>query len=286
MPHGRCLVCDHDLGGSRYPGLLQCSACGFITADADLSNDDLAALYSEKYFSGEEYSDYVADKHTIQRNFRNRIKVLLRYVAEPGSKRLFEIGSAYGFFLDVARQSFKEVAGIDISSAAAAHARSSLGLRVSEGDFLNHDLNGQVDVACMWDTIEHLAHPDRYIEKLAAHMPPRAKIAITTGDIGSWLARRRGPKWRQIHPPTHLHYFTRGTLERLLNRYGFTVRYCGYDGAYRSMDMMASILLKVRRKREPLYNMLKKTGLLSLDVKLNLFDIIYLIAEKQPHTTP
>lgn len=282
MPHRRCLVCDQDLGGSRYPGLLQCSACGFITADVGLADGELAALYSEKYFAGEEYSDYLADKPTIQRNFRNRMQVLLRYVAEPGSKRLFEIGSAYGFFLDVARENFKEVAGIDISRDAAAHARSSLGLCVSEGDFLHHDLSGQVNVACMWDTIEHLAHPDQYIEKLAAQMPPQSKIAITTGDIGSWLARHRGPKWRQIHPPTHLHYFTRGTLERLLNRYGFAVRYCGYDGAYRSMDMMASILLKVRRKREPLYNMLKKTGLLSFDVKLNLFDIIYLIAEKQP----
>lgn len=281
MPDHRCLVCDQGLGGSRYRGLLQCKDCGFITADMDLSIDELAALYGAKYFSGEEYSDYVADRTTIQRNFKNRLRVLLRYVSEAPSKCLFEVGSAYGFFLDVARPKFKEVAGIDISAHAAAYARSELGLSVAEGDFLQYPLEGRVAVGCMWDTIEHLQSPHLYIEKLAAHMPAGSTIAITTGDIGSWMARFRGRRWRQIHPPTHLHYFSRVTLERLLNRYGFAVRYCGYDGAYRSLDMIAAILLKVRRKQERLYKMLAKTGVLSFDVKLNLFDIVYMIAEKR-----
>jgi len=47
------------------------------------------------------------------------------------------------------------------------------------------------------------------------------------------------------------------------------------------MDMIAAILLKVRRKQDWLYNTLKRTGLLSFDVNLNLFDIVYMIGEKQ-----
>jgi SAM-dependent methyltransferase len=281
MRDRQCMICDRGLEPSQYPGLLRCASCGFITADANLSPDELTALYSEKYFSGEEYSDYVADRVTIQRNFNKRLRVLLRYVTDAPSKRLFEIGSAYGFFLDVARRNFKDVAGIDISAAAAAYARSELQLSVDQGDFLDYTPH-RIDVACMWDTIEHLQSPHVYIEKLAAHMPAGSKIAITTGDIGSWMARFRGRRWRQIHPPTHLHYFSRATLERLLNRYGFDVRYCGYDGAYRSLDMIAAVLLKVRRKRERVYNVLKKTGMLSFDVNLNLFDIVYIIAEKRP----
>jgi SAM-dependent methyltransferase len=282
MPDRQCLVCGSALGDSRYAGLLQCPTCHFITADVNLSSDELAKLYSEKYFSGEEYSDYIADRPTIQRNFTNRLRVLLRQVPNADRKRLFEIGSAYGFFLDVARPSFKDVAGIDVSADAASYARSELKLNVAEGDFLDHPLHESIDVACMWDTIEHLQSPHLYIEKLSANMPPGATIAITTGDIGSFMARFRGRRWRQIHPPTHLHYFSRLTLERLLNRYGFAVRYCGYDGAYRSLDMIAAILLKVRRKQESLYNLLKKTGLLSFDLSLNLFDIVYMIGEKQP----
>ena len=55
---------------------------------------------------------------------------------------------------------------------------------------------------------------------------------MTTGDIGSLMARWRGARWRQIHPPTHLHYFSKLTLAQLLERHGFTVAYAGYDGMY------------------------------------------------------
>ena len=281
MTNRHCLVCNSNLGPSRYAGLLQCVECSFITADVCLSSEELAALYGANYFFGEEYSDYLADRKTIQRNFHNRLHVLLRYVKDPSGKRLFEIGSAYGLFLDVARPSFQSVEGIDVSQPATEYARSALGLNVSSGDFLDHDPHPPVDVACMWDTIEHLQSPHLYIEKVSKVMPAGSIIAITTGDISSRMAQFRGQKWRQIHPPTHLHYFSRSTLERLLNRYGFDVRYCGFDGAYRSLDMIAAILLKVRRNRPAIYDALKRTGLLKRDLYLNLFDIVYMIGEKR-----
>ena len=49
-----------------------------------------------------------------------------------------------------------------------------------------------VDVVCMWDTIEHLQHPHLYIERASANMNRGGVIAITTGDIGSLMARMRG----------------------------------------------------------------------------------------------
>jgi SAM-dependent methyltransferase len=281
MPDRHCLVCNGGLGPSRYAGLLQCVGCGFITADVYLSARELTNLYGSNYFHGEEYSDYLADQNTIKRNFRARLNVLLRYVKDPADKQLFEIGSAYGLFLNVARQYFQSVQGIDVSQPAVEYARSELKVNVSQGDFLDHSLDRPIDVACMWDTIEHLQSPHLYIEKLAGSMKAGSIIAITTGDISSHMARFRGQKWRQIHPPTHLHYFSRSTLERLLNRYGFVVRYCGFDGAYRSLDMIVAILLKVRRNRPDLYSALQKTGLLKGDVYLNLFDIVYMIGEKR-----
>jgi hypothetical protein len=281
MNNRQCLVCDSNLGPSRYAGLLQCSNCAFITADVCLSGEELAALYGSNYFFGEEYSDYLGDQKAIRRNFRKRLDVLLRYVKDPAKKQLFEIGSAYGLFLDVARRHFQSVEGIDISQPATEYARSEFGLNVSHGDFLDHALDSPVDVACMWDTIEHLQSPHLYLEKLSDSMKAGSVVALTTGDISSTMARFRGQKWRQIHPPTHLHYFSRSTLEGLFNRYGFDVRYCGFDGAYRSLDMITGILFKVRRNRPEIYEALKKTGLLKFDLYLNLFDIVYMIGEKR-----
>jgi hypothetical protein len=280
MRPSACLVCGGSYLRSRLPGLVVCDGCRFVTADIAVSGAELEALYGANYFAGEEYHDYIAERRVIERNFRTRLKTLLAYVPDASRRRLFEIGSAYGFFLSVAQPHFSAVEGIDISRDAVAYAAGQLGLTVHAGDFLEHTLSNPIDVACLWDTIEHLQSPDLYIEKLAAHTSPGAIVALTTGDIGSLVARLRGPKWRQIHPPTHLHYFSRDTIGRLLRRHGFKVRSCEYVGMHRSLDTMAYIVLNIKHNWAGLYRSLKGTGLLRWDIYLNLRDIMFVVAEK------
>jgi hypothetical protein len=64
-------------------------------------------------------------------------------------------------------------------------------------------------------------------------------LFVTTGDIGSTLARWRGSRWRLIHPPTHLHYFSRETVTRLLSRYGLQVVEIKSVGVARSYRQVA-----------------------------------------------
>lgn len=277
----RCLVCDGSLGDSILPGLLRCTSCGFVTADLEISTDELRELYSAKYFAGEEYRDYVGERPLLEKHFRLRLRTLLRFATRSRDKRLFEIGSAYGFFLSVAREHFLSAQGIDISTDATNYAVSALEVEASAGDFLEHPIGYPLDVVCLWDTIEHLQHPHLYIERVAAHMPKGGLIAITTGDIDSMVARWRGAKWRQIHPPTHLHYFSKTTLTRLLERHGFTIRHAGSDGVYRSLDTTAYIILNIKHHQPALYSALKKTGLLGWDFYLNMFDIMYVIGERR-----
>jgi SAM-dependent methyltransferase len=277
----KCLVC----GGAYHPaairGLLECGNCRFITADVSLSPEELARLYGDRYFHGEEYRDYVSERELFGKQFHLRLKRLLRYVPAARRRRLFEIGSAYGFFLELALRYFPEVAGIDLSREAAAYASGVLGVPVSAGEFLDYPLEGPVDVVCMWDTVEHLARPDLYIEKAAAHMPAGGILALTTGDVGSVIARWRKDKWRQIHPPSHLQYFSKDTLRLLLEKRGFEVRYMGYAGCYRSMDTIAYIILALHRGMPGLYAKLKATGLLNWSFYSNFYDIVYVIAEKR-----
>ena len=266
---------------STIAGLSRCSECGFQTANLNLSNEELFSLYSEKYFQGEEYANYLADRRAIERSFHGRLETLLRYTPEPRQKDLFEVGCAYGLFLNLARYHYRKVSGIDISSTAIDFAKNDLRLDVRCGDLLSSDVPEHIDVACLWDTIEHLSRPDLYIEKLATVMPKGGVIAITTGDIESAVARWRGRKWRQIHPPTHLQYFSKKTLSTLLERHGFFVRYAGYDGMYRSVESMSYIVFALKRRQARIHRALKRLGVLNFDLYLNLRDIMFLIAEKR-----
>src|SRR2546428_6249534 len=96
-----CVVCGSvEPVVPLYPGIVRCRLCGHVFADRRLTDEELFALYNEQFFTGAEYSDYIADEPFLRKNFRLRFRELERFIAPTHHKRLFEIGSAYGFFLD------------------------------------------------------------------------------------------------------------------------------------------------------------------------------------------
>jgi 2-polyprenyl-3-methyl-5-hydroxy-6-metoxy-1,4-benzoquinol methylase len=278
----KCIVCGGRETAPCYQGVVRCQQCGHVYADARLSAEELAALYQRQYFFGEEYQDYLADKAVAQKNFALRMKALRPYLQPERHRHVFEIGAAYGFFLDTVRDSFATVRGIDITEDGPRYAREQLRLDVAQGDFLAYPSEGQVhDVVCLWDTIEHLQEPQRYIEKISAHTTPGALLAITTGDIASLNARWKKDSWRLLHPPTHLHYFSPRTLAQMLEHYGFSVIYNRYCGFYRSVENMLYNIFVLRRQSPRLYEGMKGLGLTKGALYLNLYDIMYVIAQRR-----
>lgn len=281
--HGRsgCLVCGGTLKESRLPELLQCRDCGFITADVDISPEEFKAIYGPDYFHGEEYADYVQEETSLKENFRERLATLLRFTDAPSEKFLFEIGCAFGFFLDVARERFARVSGIDISEEGVAHARETLGLDATACDVLDHEFPSDPDIVCMWDVIEHLKSPDDVLARISDVIAPGGLVAITTGDIGSLNARMRGHRWRMIHPPSHLHYFSKATLTRLLDRMGFDVVHVEHPGVTRTFGQIFYGVLVLRQNMPGLYKMVEKLPFMDRKISLNLYDIMYVIARKR-----
>lgn len=277
-----CIVCGTTQHESVYKGLLKCQRCGHTVADLNLTDAELFKLYSRNYFFGEEYSDYVADKKVMQKNFKLRLKTLQTFLNPTFHTKLLEIGCAYGFFLEFAQHYFDQVQGIDITEEGVRYARETLHLDAIQSDLLKHDFGEQrFDVVCMWDTIEHLGQPHFYIEKISKQMNPGGLIAITTGDISSLNARIRKSNWRLIHPPTHVHYFSRKTLAKMLNNYGFDVVYNRYCGFYRSVDNIAYNIFMLRQNNPKMYHWLKRLRLTDWYFYLNLYDIMYVIASKR-----
>lgn len=280
MEEKKCIVCGGRLVSGSLQGLLVCERCGFITTDLEISEEEIKRLYSANYYNGEEYANYILDKFIIQKNFKKRLKHIEKYLNNTREAKLFEIGCAYGFFLQVAGQKFDKVAGIDISSEAITYARNTLKMEAYAGDFLAFENNEIYDVVCMWDTIEHLQSPELYIEKIYRILGNNGLICITTGDIGSLNARIRGQKWRQIHPPTHLHYFSRKTLKELLERKGFKVLNVSYPANILSLNTVLYTILCLKLKYKKLYVFLDKLKVTRVNIKINLHDFMFVIAQK------
>ena len=275
----QCELCGHKGNWNPvYPkkAIVKCPNCQLIFYDKEI---DAASLYTEDYFKGGEYADYLADKKIIQRNFGHRIKELRKY--KEGGK-LLEIGAAYGLFMEMA-QPFWQVTGVEISSECAEYARNNLGLDVINADFLSlKDEFESYDIICMWDTIEHLSHPVRYIEKASRWLKPGGLLILTTGDIESGMSRFRKDKWRLIHPPTHLYYFSKKTLTLSVNKADLeviNVSHVGFSRSFRAI--LYGLFVAGEKKFGWLYRLLTINGKIDLPIYLNFYDIMMLVAKKE-----
>jgi hypothetical protein len=118
----------------------------------------------QRYFTGGEYKDYVG---LPEEHFLRRLGWCCGHLSEPETRMLFEVGCAYGFFLNLACERFGAVRGIDISRAPPLYAREVLNVDVPASDLPEQDSIGNPAVVWLWDTIEH-DRPDAYLQKLSA----------------------------------------------------------------------------------------------------------------------
>ena len=273
-----CLVCISTTGFDPwYKSIQVCRTCGFHSCVHVSAPQD---GYEEDYFCGGEYPDYLGQQDTLRASMRRHLQQMSRHMSLKG--QLFELGCAYGLFLDEAKKYF-EVRGMDVGHGPTHYAKEKLGLPVVRGELLESaEIKKVYDVICLWDTIEHLQHPHLTLSRLLSMLKPGGRLFLTTGDLGSIMALWRGKNWRQIHPPTHLHYFSRRCMERLLLRLGYdevqfeTASYChSMLGILSTLSLrkgvlggLATLILKILPHR----------WLKNIRIWLNLGDIMFVTA--------
>lgn len=215
----KCIVCGSNQWKKKYSTLSQCKHCGFVRAQDKYFKISPSKLYAKKYFEGDDYRDYGAEKNALQLNFYRRLNDIREYKKRG---KLLEIGSAYGYFLEVAKKNFK-TCGIDVNKDVTKVSKKNSGAKVFTGDFLKTSVGKDYDVICMFDVIEHLKNPQKFIEKIYKILKPGGILMIETGDIDGYLPKLQKDNWRLIKPPFHLQYFSKKTLSKLLLRHNFII---------------------------------------------------------------
>lgn len=282
-----CIAC----GGSKFKSygklLTECQTCHLVVAKHIPSFAELKKLYEEEYFFGMEYSDYTADRPALEKNFRQRIKFLKKHI--NSDSKVLEIGCAYGYFLNLIKDDVKYHKGYDVSSEGVAYAKDKLGLNASTLDFLKDKevANNSIDLVCMWDVMEHFGEPHKHIERASKVLKDGGKLCFTTGNVGAFVARKRGEKWRMVHPPTHIYYFNVESARRLLERYGLRVTSVRHKPTYRNAGSVFNQLIvnkKAQNKNAGLlhfaYKLAKLTKMDKINFPLNLYDVMEVTAVK------
>lgn len=185
----------------------------------------LVEFYQESYFHNDPdkpgfgYADYEQDKEPMIPVFESHLKKIKSLIS---GGRLFDVGAATGFFLDLARRDGWQTGGIELSMYAATQA-ARRGHQVTTGRLPDLNSPGQWEVITMWDVLEHVDDPVAYIQKARDMLAPAGLLAINTINHGSWWAKLMGPRWHLLVPPEHLLYFSEKNLCRLLVDQGFEI---------------------------------------------------------------
>jgi len=278
-PACACTTAHRKLYSKNSCDILQCAQCGL--GRAECSSFDVHNYYTEDYFSGgsaDGYVDYRGSESVLRREFARTVQ-FIRGFRKNG--RLLEIGCAYGFFLEEARD-FYDVAGIEIADAAVAFCRSR-DLFVINGVAEESVLTqfGMLDVIVLLDVIEHLSDPQSTLALCREHLNPGGVIVITTGDFGSFYARLAGRNWRLMTPPQHLWFFTPQSIRGLSHSFGLKMEACDHPWKIVPLALIAfqmRRLLGANRGRSSTFA--NRFGL-----PVNLFDAMRCVLRKpgSPH---
>ena len=219
--------------------LVACRRCGLRFLGVQPAGPALAELYAPEYFERDFRCGRSETAYACEDAFREENRALLdafeRLVpasARPASpRRLLEVGCAGGWLLRDARARGWEVRGVELASAAVAHARA-LGLEVFEGDLLDAGLPGAgFDLVYMGDVLEHLPDCRAALAEVARVLRPGGYLylrgPITTHSLARRLALAAyggaGGTIVLREPPYHLWEFTPGPLRSLVGRAGLEV---------------------------------------------------------------
>jgi SAM-dependent methyltransferase len=190
----QCPVCDGCDVSDYRNSLSRCPGCEHIF-QSDLR---VTAVYDATYARRYDLRPHRA-MSALRWNF------IARWLRLTAGSRILDFGYGNGAFLKFARQHGMDVFGLDVHGE----------------DFgvpdLDHDMADDFDLICFFDSLEHLPAFDR----LFALRP--ANVIVSIPDPPDFLLEAP-QNWRHYKPGEHLHYFSRGSLDCLMRKWGLTMK--------------------------------------------------------------
>ncbi len=162
-----------------------------------------------------------------------RISALLS--ARPPSK-ILDLGCSSGQLAERLRSMGHHVVGVDLYEIPGVGERTSAFFRADLNQGIPPEVGTDFDVVLCADILEHLHDPAALIRQAKTVLAPDGFAVFCVPNIAHWYPRIRSMlglfdyDQRGILDATHLRFFTRRSIRKLLERNGFQVRRIGPVG--------------------------------------------------------
>jgi uncharacterized protein (TIRG00374 family) len=196
--------------------LVDCPKCGQAFMSPRLNEAGRTALYGNaKYFDDGVYRNTGAE--AMQRRWSaGRLDLIEHHLGRRPPPRIFEVGCAYGMFLEAARERGFDLGGLEYSAVAAETASGRLGVPIHVGEVMSLPPTEEWDAVAFWDVIEHVPDPGAFLAAAAGLTSPGGVIAFSCPNFDSLPARLLRRRWWTLKPHKHIWHFRKKDLRRVV----------------------------------------------------------------------
>lgn len=209
-------------------------------------------------------SSPATERYPVKTDRHSSHSQIVKQCGEGRGLRLLDVGCARGHLSEVLASQGWRVTGIEYDAADAAVARDKgIDVMVGTAEDAMGTMNEKFDVIVFADVLEHFVHPDDVLSQARALLVPGGRIVISIPNVahfsvrlqlllGSFTYTDRG-----ILDRTHLHFYTKKTLKKMIVGAGLDTLYIGATPA------PVEEVFPVLRKIAPLRMLLELNALIA-----------------------
>ena len=175
-----------------------------------------------------------SERYPVKTDRHSSHSQIVKQCGEGKRLRLLDVGCARGHLSAVLASQGWRVTGIEYDAEDAAVARDKgIDVIVGTAEDAMGTMNEKFDVIVFADVLEHFVHPEDVLSQARALLVPGGRIVISIPNVahfsvrlqlllGSFTYTDRG-----ILDRTHLHFYTKKTLKKMIVGAGLDTIYLG-----------------------------------------------------------
>jgi glycosyltransferase involved in cell wall biosynthesis len=144
--------------------------------------------------------------------------------------RILDLGCSSGLLAERLRQMGHHVTGVDVYELNGVRSRTDAFVKADLNDGIPSEVGSGFDVVLAADVLEHMLNPGSLMSQIRDVLSPSGTAVFCVPNVAHWYPRFRSTlgffdyDQRGILDSTHLRFFTRRSLVKLVERKGFALR--------------------------------------------------------------
>lgn len=227
--------------------ILECQDCGLVYLKSRKDQESIEKFYQKEYREVPTIRPQTADEMfnnpILQHDCVERIEWIKGLYGSLAGKKVLDIGSCSGYFLDKLSSDGAEVVGVELNKEHRDYARD-LGFTVYSEPVENLGFDNEFDLIVMFHTLEHVCDPRSVIRAVYSALVEGGLFVGEVPNQYDWrLKIFDNEVVKRFHyDPNHYYYFSPDTVKKYLSKCGFKAIQLETVERYNSLVQLRRIL--------------------------------------------